>query len=443
MPRSRSLVPVAALAALALTVGAAAAHADDHVAFTSGGGPIAASGGVLAWSSQGDDGRYRLMLSTDGGPGAVAAGAAPRPAPFDIALGRSGGHLVATYSRNDRAYVLPVTGGAERRIRAISGPATHPAVDGDRLAWVVPGAASFAGCDRLEVRTGAGRARVISGACRKLSDVQVRGKDVVWSAIDYRGTDGHGAGGKSSTIWAFRFGGAVRTLDRARFGEESNLLRSPVIVGRDVVYTQGGLHPRQSFVRARLDGHGAPVRAAAGVGLEGPVAVDGTRAFYVIPGRDEQSCDVGDQLAPVPCELVSASAAALAPGTSRTLPAALTVAYAPAAQPTPGTPLTVSGVLARRTVRDGATIATTPVPGEAIDVLTRSDPAAGPETFAPAGATAVTGPDGAYRVQVPYAALPFFTALVRSTGLLAGRGTVGFCPANATALPGGGCQVPR
>ncbi|QEC50224.1 hypothetical protein FSW04_23325 [Baekduia soli] len=441
MPLPRPLLRAGLLAALALATGATAAQADEHVAFLDGGGPVAAAGGTVAWSARGGDGRYRLVLATGGAPAAAAPGVAPAATPFDVALGHSGGRLVATYSRGRRAYVVPVAGGAERRIRAIPGPATHPAVDGDRLAWVVPGASSLKGCDRLEVRTGGGRARVISGACRKLAGVQVRGKDVVWSAIDYRGTDSHGAGGKSSTIWAFRFGGAVRTLDRTSFGEESNLLRSPSIDGRDVVYTQSGVHPRKSFARARLDGRGTPVRAAAGVALEGPMAVDGARAWYVIPGRGEESCDAGDQLAPVPCELVSAATAALAPGASRTLPPELSVAYTPAVQPAAGTPLTVAGALTRRTVRDGATVGSTPLPGEVVDVLARSE--GSPETFTATGASATTGADGAYGVQVPYAALPFFTAQVRSSGLLAGRGTVGFCPTGTTPLPGGGCTAPR
>jgi hypothetical protein len=38
--------------------------------------------------------------------------------------------------------------------------------------------------------------------------------------------------------------------------------------------------------------------------------------------------------------------------------------------------------------------------------------------------------------------MPFFSARVRSTGLLAGRGTVGYCPAGSTPLPSGGCGVP-
>jgi hypothetical protein len=392
---------------VAATLPAAAARADDHVAFVTGGGPIAAIDRVLAYSTQGGDGQYHLMLSTDGSAGAPATGVAPSPTPFDVALGRdASGSVVATYSRNQRGYVLKVGDGTERRIRGIGAPATSPVVSGDRLAWIVPGAPTYDGCDRLEVRSGAGRPRVVSRACRKLSGVQISGKDVVWSSTDLSSV-GSGSPTKSSSIKAFTFGGDVA-----------------------------------------LSGRGTPRRAPSGVTLQGPMALAGPRAYYLIPGHDEQGCAPGQGVIPIPCELVSTTAAALAPSATRQLPPELSVAYAPRVRPPAGTPLTITGRMQRRTVRAGRTLATAPVAGEVVDVLDRvggpaGEPATPVEAFQPANLSATTGADGRWSVQAPAPDRPFFSAQIRSTGLLAGRGTVGYCPANTVSQGRGFCLPAR
>jgi hypothetical protein len=434
-----------AVVVAALACGVVSARADEHVAVLDAATPIAAAGGTVAYSARGADGQYHLMVAGQGGAGAAAVpGVAPSATPFDVALGLDqSGTLTATYSRDQRAYAVRLAGpGTETPMRSIAGRAANPVTSGTRVAWIVPGQGPR-GCDRLMVRSGKGRPRAVSSACRTLTGLTIDGYSdrLAWSSADLTGTDGHGAGRKTSSIKAFQFGGKVRTVQTTSFGEEGNVLSSPSISDGRVTYTQTGVHPRPAFVSAGVvPGRPAPRTSPAGVALAGPLAVDGPNAYYLL-GPDGEEC--GDGLAPIPCELVHAATKDLAPGAARRLPPELSVGYTPAVKPPAGTPLTVAGVLQRRTVRDGATLSTTPLAGEVVDVLLRGSPNDGtPESFAPTGLSATTDADGRWSVQVPAPADPYFSAQVRATGLLAGRGTVGYCPAGTTPTGNGGCDGP-
>ena len=435
MSSARALI---AVVVASLTCGVVSARADDHVAFLDAGSPIAAGGGKVAYSVRGDDGRFRLAVG-----GAAVPGLASSATPFDVALGADdGGTPVATYSRAHRAYVVRLSGpaaGHETPMRSISGPAVEPVVSGDAVAWIIPGKGTGPRrCDRLALRRGAGRPRIVSSACRVLIGLAIDGvtRRIAWSSANLTGTDAHGAGRKTSSIKVAGIREQVaRTVETTSFGEEGNVLSSPSISGGRVYYTQTGVHPRPAFVSAGV-ASGRPATSPAGTALAGPLAVDGADAYYLLGADDGEDCGPL-----VPCELVHAATKDLAPGAARQLPPELSVGYTPAVKPPAGTPLTVAGVLARRTVRDGATIATAPIAGEAVDVLSRSFPKDGtPEAFAPTSYSATTGADGAWSVQVPAPDEPFFSARVRSTGLLAGRGTVGYCPAGTVSNGNGSCS---
>jgi hypothetical protein len=435
MSSARALI---AVVIVSLTCGVVSARADDHVAFVDALTPIAASGGQVAYSTRGADGKFQLVVG-----GTAVPGLASSATPFDIALGTDDhGTPVATYSRDRRAYVVRLSGpnaGRETPMRSISGPAVEPVVSGDAVAWIIPGkGTSFRRCDRLAVRRGAGRTRIVSSACRVLTGLTIDGasKRFAWSSTNLTDTDSHGAGRKTSSIKVAGIREQVaRTVQSTSFGEEGNVLSSPSISGGRVSYTQTGVHPRPAFVSAGV-ASGRPATSPAGTSLAGPLAVDGTDAYYLLGADDGEDCGPL-----VPCELVHAATPDLAPGAARRLPAELSVGYTPGVKPAAGTPLTVAGVLQRRTVRDGATVATAPIPGEAIDVLSRSFPRNGaPETFSATPYRATTGADGTWSVQVPAPDEPFFSARVRSSGLLAGRGTVGYCPAGTVSNGNGSCS---
>jgi hypothetical protein len=429
-----------------LACGVVSARADEHVAFLDAATPISAYAGEVVYSARGTDGRFHLMAGDRRDGSAVAVpGLAPSATPFDATAGLdAGGNSVATYSRQGRAYVVPLTGpsaGIETPMRSIGGPTVNPVVNGDREAWIVPGPAPR-GCDRLALRRGKARPRIVSSACRTLTGLTIDGYSnrIAWSSTNLTGTDAHGAGRKTSAIKVLQLRATTpRTVQTTTFGEEGNVLSSPSLSNGRVTYTQTGVHPRPAFVSAGVvPGRPAVRTSLAGVALAGPLAVDGANAYYLLGAGDGEECG-----APVPCELVHAATKDLAPGAARRLPPELSVGYTPGVKPPAGTPLTVAGVLQRRTVRDGATVSATPVAGAAIDVLLRHSPSDGtPETFAPTGLSATTGPDGRWSVQVPAPADPYFSAQVRATGLLAGRGTVGYCPAGSAPDGNGGCGPP-
>jgi hypothetical protein len=435
MSSARALI---AVVIASLTCGVVSARADDHVAFVDALTPIAAGGGQVAYSARGADGRFHLVVG-----GAAIPGLASSATPFDVALGTDdSGTPVATYSRDRRAYVVRLSGpnaGRETRMRSISGPAVEPVVSGDAVAWIIPGTGRLPRrCDRLALRRGSGKTRFVSSACRVLTGLTIDGasKRIAWSSTNLTGADSHGAGRKTSSIKVAAIREQVpRTVQTTSFGEEGNVLSSPSISAGRVYYTQTGIHPRPAFVSAGV-ASGRPATSPAGTALAGPLAVDGPDAYYLLGADDGEDCGPL-----VPCELVHAATKDLAPGAARQLPPELSVGYTPAVKPPAGTPLTLAGVLQRRTVRDGATISTAPIPGEAIDVLSRSFPRNGtPEAFSATTYSATTGADGAWSVKVPAPDEPFFSARVRSTGLLAGRGTVGYCPAGTVSNGNGSCS---
>jgi hypothetical protein len=440
MSSARALI---AVVVASLTCGVVSARADDHVAFLDAVTPLSAYAGEIVYSARGADGQFHLMAGDRRDGSAVAVpGLAPSATPFDAAAGLDdSGTPVATYSRGQRAYVVRLSGpaaGRETPMASISGPAVNPVVSGTVEAWIIPGKAPRR-CDRLALRSGKGRPRIVSSACRALTDLTIDGysRRIAWSSTDLTGTDSHGAGRKTSSIKVLQLRAkATQTVQTTSYGEEDNVLSSPTIANGRITFTQTGLHPRAAFVSAGVvPGKPSPRTTLAGTALLGPLAIDGANAYYL-------QAVGGEPCGPlVPCELVHAATKDLVPGAARQLPPELTVGYTPGVKPPAGTMLTVAGALRRRTVRDGATIATAPVAGEAVDVLSRSFPKDGaPEVFSATGASAVTAADGTWSVKVAAPAEPFFSARVRSTGLLAGRGTVGYCPAGTMSLADGGCR---
>lgn len=146
-----------ALALVALPLLAAPATAQD-VARLDRPTPIAASGGWLAWSARGADGRFQLELRNPDGVVSTPA-IAGRGTTFDVDLGPGPSGLLATYSRCAQEvdspgsflpvdydegsgcdiYLLDVATGAERKLAGAStdqADETWPTVWRDRIAFV-------------------------------------------------------------------------------------------------------------------------------------------------------------------------------------------------------------------------------------------------------------------------------------------------------------------
>jgi hypothetical protein len=143
-PLLRRLVP---MAATAVALAPAPAHADQTVARTARPTGLAAGQGLLAFSAYDPAvAGYRLMISRDGAvrPAAVA----PNPTPFDVDVGPTeSGHPYLVYSRcEDRSspvprgcdiYAYDPTTGRENRYEAStrSHSEVHPTYWRGRIAF--------------------------------------------------------------------------------------------------------------------------------------------------------------------------------------------------------------------------------------------------------------------------------------------------------------------
>lgn len=193
----RLFLLLAALPAASLAAGPA--HADTAVAQLDRPSPIAAQGGVVAWSAYDTPtGRFHLVLQR--GLAITPAAIAPATAPFDVSLGRdAAGRLVALYPRCRRPggarrrpsgcdiYRYDLTTGREELVSEVSRPGRDkgwPAQSGRRVAFVAlrgegPGSRP---CDVPYVKTLATAEparRLDRGRCSQTTGLSLRADQIV------------------------------------------------------------------------------------------------------------------------------------------------------------------------------------------------------------------------------------------------------------------------
>lgn len=434
--RRLSLPLVVSVAALLPATGA---RADDYVASVPRDIPIAAYGGVVAWSDYDASARrYRLQLSAAGG--SVAAPIRSNRQPFDVSLGPDArGSTVALYTRCTRSngtkgcdvYRYDVRGRREARVRAVSSPRVDeawPVQWHKHLAFIRRrptgggGRGAFAHCDLIYGKRLGARApsrRLPRGTCAFTTGLSMRGKRII------QVTEGNAGQSETVETQVRRLsvrGGKVKVLARTRYSEEPHSFFAPSQSMSGIWLTHIGVFRPASFVHIEpRSGRRREVRAHAN--LTGSFARDERGRFYYLESPAGENCmDAG----PVPCRLASAATSPFA-SRPRTLLPELTIS-APSRPPSTG-PYVLSGRLTVTVVRRGTVARKDPIAGVPIELLRRvEDPAlpAPHETFRPTGALAVTGADGRWSYALP-APPPSqaLSAVTRASGLAptyAGRG---------------------
>ncbi len=418
-PQVRRIAALAATAAALLTPSVAAA--DEVVAELARDTPIAAYGGVLAWSSyDAASGRYALMIKQRmpwGTEVVEAARAATATRPFDVSLGpNSKGRIVALYTRcrtTDHGcdiYRYELRTRSERRLSSVSSPALDeawPAQWRDRIAFVrrarthvVDGydhrpdpraRGPLMDCDIPYVKTVSSTRpsrRLDRSECGRTTDLAIRDTTIV----QVTDIDQGGAGSESDVRRLRAGGGAALRLARATGGEGGYSPFSSASVSSSAIFlTRTGLRQDvdQGFLRIDLASRRLTT-VAANLDLAGDVARDDRGTFWYVEGPPPNFDFHGERpfcRSPYqPCRLVRASASPFS-SRERTLAARLEVsAFA-------GDPAVLSGTLTRAVVGAGSIVRREPLAGVALKLL-RNDDINEEGSYRDTGATATTAPDG-------------------------------------------------
>lgn len=427
-PTRRS--PLAVLAILAALLAPAAASADSVVTELAKDTPIAAYGGMLAWSSyDAASGRYALVIRRGGVTAAARARSAPRA--FDVSLGPdTSGRVVALYTRCRVAargrtpehrcdvYRYDLRSRAERKLASVSSPSfdeAWPAQWRDRIAFarrartrVVSGfdhrpdsrrRGPVIDCDIPYVKTVSSRApsrRLDRSECGATAGIAIRGTTIVHVA----GVSLGGAGSESQVRLLSARGGRARRLARTGGGEGGySPFVAPSLSSSSVFLTRTGQRQEvvQGFLRIDLRS-GRLTTVPANLNLAGALARDERGRFWYVHGPEPEVSDHGDppycRSAIDPCRLVRASASPFS-ATTRVLPPRLRVegargqyliAFA-------ADPPRLTGDLTRTVVRASAVVRRDPLPGVALDLLRIEDENV-PTPVAPTGLTTTTDATG-------------------------------------------------
>jgi hypothetical protein len=396
---------LAVLVAVAVVAVPAVAPADEPVGSSARGTAIAADAGSAAWRA--DDGHV-VIRAGDGAPRTTAL-KPPASAILDVGTRAGGGGAQLVWAESCstrsgscvvRSAALNGAGAGKARVlthipyRGGGSPAV--AVDGSRLAYAVHGTTGSGkakpACDVPYVRTlSAGRSsthRLDRGHCAAITQLDV-GDGYV--AILAHPAVRYGTGASEARVVEVG-GGPSRTLQREAEGEESNYIGA-LSLDRGALYTaRGGIRQADVFTRLAL-GSAARSDARAFVSLEGPFARDRGRNYYLQAVSSEGSGACG-------C-LVVAGQDPFAIAT-RVLAPRLALTVAPQPVYVDSAPSAIA-TLTRQTVSRTAVVATAPVPGVAVELLS-TDVVSGPVSQlppTPTGAVGTTGADGVATIAIP------------------------------------------
>jgi hypothetical protein len=424
----RKLVP--ALAVLAL-IPAAPASADQAIAEIGRESPVAAYSGWQAWSSF-DEASNRYTLTLRDPSGAVkSAPLAPSTTPWDVSLGPdAAGNVVAVYRScgADGCDVrrLNVATGRDQALRSVSSPRYDEATPAIWRSTVVF-TRRIGRCDVpyvKDLRSSKPSRRLLKSRCltTPAGQAAIRGSRIVISSTDLSHADSNDAGLKISELrlYSSRASGS-EVIDRATFGEESNLFGQVALDARFAYTLHYGVHPAAAFVRVPLAG-GAPQEVRTFREVTGAFAKPSANGSLYVERQgfeEEAGCDGFTDL---PCRVVYAPSSPWLG--ERTLTPEASVAYT--GQPRLGQPLTFVGGVFQRTVAGNSIVRDTPLSGVTVELYRRVG--TNPERFEPTGARAVTNANGHFDIVLPaVGAQPWYTAVASTAGIptWAGRGTVG------------------
>jgi hypothetical protein len=453
---------VAALLCVGLGVASApaSASADDVIASLTQDTPIAAFGGVVAWSAyDAPTARYQLVLrSGDHTAPAPIPGAAQ---PFDVSLGPDArGRVVALYTRCRRAaaprrratgcdvYRYDLRARRERRLTALSSPRMdeawpvqwHDSVAFVRRAktYVVDGydhrplprgkhaKGVLLDCDvPYVVALSAHRAsrRLDRGQCGVTTGMSIRGQSIVQVSDEDQG----GAGSEAQVRRLRTSGGAARLLARAAGGEGGySPFASPSQSATAVYLTRTGNRRPRSFLRIDL-ASARLTEVEPNVPLAGRVARDERGSFWYVqapePAEDgDVSCARRFPTRQSPllqsCRLVGASADPFSSATRTLAPRlALSLGASDLISGLFTDHLAVSGDLTRAVVSRGAIVRREPLRGVMLELL-RNKSARGDGPFDTTGVTTSSDAAGHWSFalsQPPSQA--YFAVVARAVGL--------------------------
>ena len=449
--RLRVLAPCVALGAL---IAPAPASADGVVAGLARATPIAAHGGVVAWSDyDGAAKRYRLVIRVGGA--SSPAPVADSVKPFDVSLGPDArGRVVALYSRCRRPdrgcdiYRYDIRARRERKLSSVSS-STHdeawPVQWRDRIAFVRrarswvrdiydprpdPAAkrrgSTLLDCDVPYVRTLSARAsrRLDRAGCGRTDGMSIRGDRIVQVTSFY--LDFNAAQSQVRVLRAR--GGSARVIANTTGGLDGvSSFVSPSQSATAVWLTRVGDRDPQNILRidlaraAQRPGRLRPpmTEADPGAPLAGRVVRDDRGTFWYVQSA-EPSFSEGeysdDCVALQPCRLIQGSADPFS-STARTLAPRLRLSNAPY-EPLAGRfadGIALSGSLVRDVVRGHTAVAREPLAGIAVELLSsrRFDGA-----YATTGLTARTDASGAwsFTLRAPLSD-GYYVAVARGAGL--------------------------
>jgi len=478
------LLQASALAA-ALAAPATAA-ADDVVADLARDTPIAAHGGVVAWSSfDAASNRYALVLR-QGDVTATARTATARRA-FDVSLGPdTRGRVVALYTRCRTAtrgcdvYRYDLSTRREHKLRSVSSPSfdeAWPAQWRDRVTFSRRARTRVIGtfdhrpdprrkgpllaCDIPFVKTLSSRApsrRLDRSQCGSTDGMAIRGDTIVHVA----GVSLGGAGSESQVRRLRTRGGAAVILARTGGGEGGfSPFTSPSLSKSSVWLTRIGRRERakQGFLRIDLRSKRLTT-VASNLNLAGRVARDERGGFWYVQGPEDPDFYGVPPLctSPLePCRLVRASASPFSSALRALLPRVRVLADGSDGPVTfASNPVALSGDVSRAVVRGGTVVARQPVPGVVLALLlTATIDEGGP--FTDTARTATTDAAGGWSFALnpppPQAAFVVFSPVLRiassrvgvsavsKMGLSASGGTL--TGTVAPAQPGRSVQIER
>jgi hypothetical protein len=420
----RSLFPLYAV--LAALVPPAAASADAVVTELTRDTPIAAYGGVVAWSGyDAATGRYRLVIRR--GDQAAPATIADSRRAFDVSLGPDArDRVVALYTRcltpnhGCDVYRYDVGARSERKVAAVSSTTRDeawPVQWGDRLAFVrrawayvpdpvlAPGVPGKRGrgervrCDVPYVKTLSARApsrRLDRGLCAETTGMSIRGDSIVQVTNFY--VDFNAAETQVRRLRAR--GGAARVLARAPGGLGGySPFSSPSQSASAVWLTRTGFREGVPTGFLRIDlASGRLTVIIPNVPLAGRVARDERGTFWYVqgpePGWDYHGEPPFCTSELQPCRLLRASASPFS-AAKRTLMPQVRVSVAGSGQISvrPGEPLVLSGDISRPIVRRNTVVGREPLPQVSLELM-RNDSEDGEGPFTATGLTTTTDQAG-------------------------------------------------
>lgn len=454
------------LVVLAALLAPASAGADDVVAELARDTPIAAYGGVVAWSSyDAGSGAYRLVIRRRGEVARAPIAGARRA--FDVSLGPDArGRIVAVYTRcrtttrRCDVYRYDVQARREHKIAAVSSPTQDeawPVQWGDRIAFVrrarayavdgysprpdprgKRGGGRLLDCDVAYVKSGRAPSRRLDrGLCAETSGMSIRGERIV----QVTDLDQGGAGSETQVRLLSARGGVVRVLARAGGGEGGySPFSSPSQSASAIWLTRTGNREPSDFLR--LDLATRRLRGVRpGVRLAGRVVRDERGTFLYVQAPEPPEEDYGQPpfctSTLEPCRLIRASASPFSARPRALMPRLrLAIAGWRDIGALFTDPPVVSGDLTRSIVRRGAVVRREPRPAVALELLRSADPeGAGP--FVPTGLIATTDASGRWSFAVsqppPRA---YFAVVARGLGI-ATRAVAVEAAARVTLTAGG------